>query len=180
MRRVPRHFLSLPIILSSLLCAAVCITWARSYGLTDQLTWRRTDGERSIRSARGQVLLSIYLWDRSTEPADWFGLRYARGPARSAIEELMIPIFLSVELGDTGVRHNWGGFTWHERRNARRGTATILGAAPFWSLALLTGAPAMAWATSRALAHLRGRRRLRRGVCPACAYDLRATPDRTG
>ena len=180
MRRVPHHLLSLSIILSSFLCAAVCITWARSYGLTDQLTWRRTDGERSIRSARGQVLVAMYLWDRSNEPAEWFGLRYARGPARTATEELITPLFLSHEPGDATVRYDRVGFTWHELRNARRGTATILGAVPFWSLALLAGALPLAWATSRGLAHLRGRRRLRRGLCPTCAYDLRATPDQTG
>ena len=49
------------------------------------------------------------------------------------------------------------------------GTILFLTAGPVvWLLA----------ASTRAFGHLRGYHRERRGLCPACAYDLRATPGR--
>jgi hypothetical protein len=45
---------------------------------------------------------------------------------------------------------------------------------PLWLLALATAAPPALWWLGRAKA----RRRFRRGLCPKCGYDLRATPDR--
>jgi hypothetical protein len=47
-------------------------------------------------------------------------------------------------------------------------------AVPYWFIGLLTLLPL----ASRRLAAIRRARLLRRGVCPSCGYDLRATPDR--
>jgi len=47
-------------------------------------------------------------------------------------------------------------------------------AAPYWSVVLLTAVAPVRWILSRT----RRARRTRRGLCPACAYDLRATPGR--
>ena len=45
---------------------------------------------------------------------------------------------------------------------------------PYWSVALLTLLPSVAWIVT----WFRRRRSPRAGLCPACGYDLRATPDR--
>jgi hypothetical protein len=48
-------------------------------------------------------------------------------------------------------------------------------ALPFWLLAILCGvAPVLRWNPRR----LCRRRRLAAGLCPACGYDMRATPER--
>jgi hypothetical protein len=50
--------------------------------------------------------------------------------------------------------------------------------APAWSLVVATALPPL-WLTGRLLLAWRRRRRRRmEGHCPACGYDLRATPDR--
>lgn len=49
---------------------------------------------------------------------------------------------------------------------------------PYWFLTLVTGAPPACWAARWAARRLSRRRRRLRGLCPACGYDLRATPDR--
>jgi hypothetical protein len=49
-------------------------------------------------------------------------------------------------------------------------------AVPHWLLAGLTALPA-AWWAARVLSRAKTVDRLRKGLCPNCAYDLRATPD---
>jgi hypothetical protein len=47
---------------------------------------------------------------------------------------------------------------------------------PYWP-ALLLAAACAALSGKRVFKDLRSRRRVKAGLCPACAYDLRATPD---
>jgi hypothetical protein len=46
--------------------------------------------------------------------------------------------------------------------------------APFWLLIVASGIPPGVWIVRR----LARRRSRRAGLCPACGYDLRTTPDR--
>jgi hypothetical protein len=46
---------------------------------------------------------------------------------------------------------------------------------PFWAIAAVTVLPWGGWSVRRYRAHKAERRR-RAGLCPSCAYDLRATP----
>jgi hypothetical protein len=48
---------------------------------------------------------------------------------------------------------------------------------PYWALAAATGLLPAAYVVATARRR-RKRRRQGRGLCPACGYDLRATPDR--
>ena len=48
---------------------------------------------------------------------------------------------------------------------------------PLWFVALATAVPP-AWWVHRSRRRRRARERVRRGRCPACGYDLRATPGR--
>jgi hypothetical protein len=53
-------------------------------------------------------------------------------------------------------------------------TAYVAIKAPYWFLVAVTAAtPLRAW-----MHQIRGRNRSRVGLCPACGYDVRATPDR--
>jgi hypothetical protein len=49
-------------------------------------------------------------------------------------------------------------------------------AIPFWAITALTLLPWGGWCVRRAAAR-RAFRRVSAGLCPRCAYDLRATPD---
>jgi hypothetical protein len=162
--------------LSLLLFVAVSILWVRSYGLTDKLVWRRAEAERSIRSGKGHVLLALYLGDRSSRPADWFGLTYERGTPRPVIWDRNVTLLMNGEPGDTLAQYDAGGFAWFERRNVRRRTLTAHGTVPLWSIAAPAAALPLAWTTLRLRSRLRTRRRRRLGLCAGCGYDLRATP----
>ncbi|MDB5172858.1 MAG: hypothetical protein JWN51_1631, partial [Phycisphaerales bacterium] len=157
--------------LSLLLCAATCVLWVRSYRLSDQLDW--DGGWRSVRSAQGQIVVGLFLADRSGHPAEFHGLRYQRDEAFRPFNYLLI---LSLEPGDTNLSWERGGFAWYSRRTAR-GVMYVLAVAPFWSAAAATAVLPLGWTTLRWRSRLRrGRKGL--GLCPSCGYDLRATPNR--
>ena len=70
-------------------------------------------------------------------------------------------------------RFGFLGWRLNERGTGHRGVG-IGWSTPYWFLVLLCcPAPSL-----RLTARLRNRRRRGRGLCPACGYDLRGTPDR--
>ena len=161
--------------LSLLLCAAVCVLWVRSYGLTDQIFWRRSDGLRCIGSARGYVVVQLNVGDASGKPAEDDGLHYMRMQPYSAPH---YPVAHGdTEPGDTFVKWELGGLGWYTVRN-RNGIRAATGVAPFWCIAAATAALPLWWTTTRLRSRIRQRRRQRVGLCPACGYDLRASADR--
>ena len=166
-----RRLLNVLTALSLLLCVAVVALWVRSYRLADSVEWRDSRGWRSVRSARGYVVVGLLVADWSGSREHFHAPRYQRDGASPPYNWLLE---MNGSPGDTLA--DWGrwGFEWHERRNAGRGTLNAVAVVPFWSLALATAAPPAAWA----LARWRSRARYRRGLCAVCGYDVRATPDR--
>ena len=163
-------------LLSLLLCAAVCVLWVRSYRHVD--LFGREGGETADRWQRGGSassgggLLNVEWWLRQngppsplSEPAGW---AYTSWPLRSRL-----PV------------HSWHGFkfeaaSWDNSRPTpgrsvpRRMTYSHRVTVPHWFALLLTAAPI----ALRLRGWARRRRRLRENRCPACGYDLRATPGR--
>jgi len=151
--------------LSLLLCAAVVALWARSYENPAPFEWWspgprgfefRVRGAYARRGAAG-----FYVGDY---PAGLSGGTYPLVYHRSRSERQWSPGAGTLGFAAVGV-DTYGGGTgvrWHEWR------------APCWFLLLVTVTPA-AWRARRVVS---GVRRRRVGLCPACGYDLRATPNR--
>jgi hypothetical protein len=189
-RRALGIVLNVATALSLLLCAATVVLWVRSYRWVDVVTYRTEPTAppecRQYEVAAGSVAgrlgfqltrveyrvldgygagvdvrqrsLARFYWDRSER-------------ARGDVEDdppVGAPGARGV-LGftaDARVREAWvgNGITWRDRR-------LVL---PYWCPLVLAAAVPTAALLRRRLR----RRRSRRGLCPACGYDLRATPER--
>lgn len=160
--------------LSLLLGVAVCVLWARSYESSDQLVWRGEASERSVRSCKGRVVFGLNTGNRFYQGGGPPGLKYARGPAVSPEKEMIELLILCSPGGEKTVQWRRGDFAWIGRRNPRGHIAR--GAAPFWGLAAVAAVLPLGWTAGRVRSGIRARRRVGAGLCPACAYDLRATP----
>ena len=140
--------------LSLLLCVAVCGLWVRSYWHSDAVVAYGATKTHGVLSRRGVVYLV-------REPAAvWVGVvpvtweRVSRPASAGAPMPPEASRFLG--FGYAGVQ------------------GSQIAGAPWWSVFLLTVCPS--------LLLLRATRRAFRdraaGLCPACGYDLRATPER--
>jgi hypothetical protein len=101
----------------------------------------------------GLFLASVAAWIDSALRPEWSPRSFG---SYSTVRFTLNRVALYAHIGpyNTG-----GGMTWH---------------APYWKLLLITG-----WAPAAWLRHRHRRRQnARRGLCPVCGYDLRATPDR--
>jgi len=159
-----RRLLNLLTALSLLVCVASMAAWARGY---------RWGGAAEVRVGRRAYQVSwpvgrIALARRpavgpdppggyqllSHPPADldlWYNARRSAGPPFTYF--------------------SWGGFGWLDDRGLRAVFA------PAWFVCLAAAALA-AWRFPRERRRRRIDRRRRAGLCPACGYDLRATPER--
>jgi hypothetical protein len=170
-------------VVSAVFCVATVVLWVRSYRVTDVLTWRRYHGsvesERrvTVYSSRGRLMLNVsrfqYLVIFIGDPRPPFEWR--RMPGESVTESYA---WYEPTTGSTRLtRRRLGGveFVRAEPTDGdplRERTTSVSG--PWSPLAAACGI-----LPTRSLFRLRRRRRsARRGLCAACGYDLRATPDR--
>jgi hypothetical protein len=150
---------------SAVLLAAVGVVWAVSYasavGVSDgRVLVVRVDGPDA----------DAYLWSQrqiQQRPAAdvWRRLRRRSGPAGgwdragfgyAAGAAAMDLVTVTPTGGQQYVTYSWRLF-----------------AVPLWPVAAALAVPPGAWLLARA----RRRRRVRAGMCTACGYDLRATPE---
>ena len=134
---------------SLVLCVTVCVLWARSYG---------PDGGRNGQPDSLRLTRS--------EPLYWFvsypgRLVFCRQAGRNWDNPLKDVDVLGVSFG--GLWGADGSLLWNVQ-------------VPYWMLALAFTLPS-AIAARRAWRRRRAGRRAARSLCPACGYDLRATPD---
>ena len=139
-----------------MLCVGVCVLWVRSYRARPAryVEWRVETRGFGLASDDGRVEVwqGINPWDLM-DSADPYS---PCGPV----------------LGRLGVESagDWAApATMLESRGLRF---------PYALPAGLAAALPLAWVARSVARQLRHRRRLRAGRCPACGYDLRATPGR--
>ena len=177
-RRLARHLFTLCAAASLLMCVALGALWVRGLDLRGYY----------VRSPRADETLAVYLDAASCAntlsvelDVERFGPAYLRGLSpddlaafhadrppglRWYVPPADVLMWLSPRDLDYRARHyvdtRWAGY---------RSDRWIL-AGPHWApMALLLVLPA-AWARRRRKA----RRARRLGLCPACGYDLRASP----
>jgi hypothetical protein len=183
--------------LSLLLCSSISFLWIRGQFARDSIWYTPSNTRYSIHSHRGK----IWLWSLTAVPTPtamvWTsparmqpGLVFDSAPDSWYDQFAGNPMWtlLPKDLDDTPAYgattdHRFLGFrlvradTWYPRAQLMHGYPTAVSKAlyiPHWFLLILTTVPA-GWVFSRVL---RARHRRRRRLCPACAYDIRATPSR--
>jgi hypothetical protein len=177
-----RGLLNLLTGLSLLLCIATAVLWARSYNVLYAVRRTRVDQRtgavctRSCIVASGRLLVSVGLYrsdlDHFSDGPPPGGWRLYRDPYYYADRSFSPRPWLATWRAqhDSG-RTVWGpAGTWSAAVN-------LPVIAPHWAFVMVTAVPAavslFAWRRD-------GRRRRHSvgGLCLACGYDLRATPDR--
>src|SRR5262245_4698088 len=152
---LPRRLLALAAIGSLILCLATIGLWVRSYWGED-VVQRGSVVSLRILSGVGELALVVFAPDPF----------FPRGPAT---EPFVGGSSNLTKLLRKGQVYGLIGFGYLRGDQSLRGVFF-----PHWFLALLFAVlPA-----ARLRAMLRDRRRNRAGLCPACGYDLRATPER--
>jgi hypothetical protein len=187
MRRPARRLFTLCPAASLVAWAVACVLWVRSYGDSDTLAWYENEWHGTA------VRCRAFGVSADSGGAMFFTMNrradFAGDEARLATFRANSPTFRGFHhhrLAPCGYPHmdpeyaGWRllGFGYF----AGTRNPPILSAAdhdrflvvPFWLAALLTGAVPAAWGWGQ----LRRNHRLQHGRCPACGYDLRATPGR--
>jgi hypothetical protein len=161
MRR--RKLFTLAAGVSAVALLAVAVLWERSFWVGD--TWDREEpggGAVIMGSSRGQV-----WWAR----LDVSPIRFDRPSGYRADRAKVAPT--------NGVPAVWSfaGFIWTNYRLPGPGPVVRAFTMPYWFAAALTAPLPAAWVRARRRA-ARADRRRKAGLCTACGFDLRATPDR--
>jgi hypothetical protein len=154
-RRAGRFLRAAGTVVCAMVFVAVVTLWVRSRWRIDEYLVYTAEGEVRAVSYDGAFYVNVQVGPTWTYPA----------PAG----------LLTVDVSDrfAGVRRwPFRGFDWTDARMGESRFRSV--GVPAWLLAVLSGTPmTVGWR--------RRRRRdgaARRGVCVACGYDLRATPDR--
>ena len=187
MKRLRRILLNAATALSLLLCVATAVLWVRSYWATDNVSRAvvRDDGNTWESAWAGATAgrggLYVYRVDagpltdrspaalssaRSSHPAG-LGWQWHVAEDPSDPRRWEPPASLSQWLGFRRDRA-----VYRTAIPERVASVTL----PLWAIAFATGA-LPAWRATAARVR-RLRRRATAGLCPACGYDCRATPER--
>jgi hypothetical protein len=158
LKRLPRILFNALAVLSLLLFVTTVVLWARSYSGTDEFGHLWKTGGVGLMSPTGELHFYRGRWPGDTRGVP-VGFRYSRNPKFSTSAQMGAPT------------HRWGPLrVW---RSASAPYAYY--ALPAWLLAVLFAALPVV----RLIRYRRERRNRRHAsICPACGYDLRATPDR--
>ena len=174
------RFLAVASALSLLLCAATVVLWIRSYRMWDDLNLQRhiQRDEHATSRSRGLVLTS----DRGTIEFYCYVVQF---DVEDAEYEGPPPMFLhgpAIVRWQRPRRTIWNQLGFESYASSGRVVALPASEderawwAPHWVFVLLFAALPTAHTLARRHAVYRRRRGLL--LCPACGYDLRASPNR--
>ena len=177
MRRLARRLFATCSAASLVLCVAACALWARSAWHWDSAAWYQPGRKVRVYSSAGGMALAASRWAGTNPYEAWEtpGLRVRTGGKPGSLDVLVSNDFSPIDPDDTALGPALG-FTFCFRGSGVR-SFYILVRFPHWFLALLSGTPAALW-LRRARRRSRAGARQSHGLCPACGYDLRATPGR--
>jgi hypothetical protein len=162
MRRLARILLNVSTVFSAVLCLALLVVWVRSFGHLEEARISTRGQLWEVSWGRGYLVL---LWD-SGLPG------YVTGVASEAAPDSYDPYH-----GDYGRR--WLGMEWYYSVGPFKSGNPAVATWRIVSLPLAVPVGlTMLLPLARGVRLLRRRRRMVEGHCPACGYDLRATPER--
>ena len=160
-RRFFRHLFTFASAASLVLCVAVGVLWVRSHWDQDELVQIRPGRVAVLQSSRGKIGLNVVTSPEFDKmgPRSQFSI-YA---PRDLVRQYAVP-----------GSHTFGGFVvaWTPPDQWKRSHHNVL--LPNWFVAGTALVPALLWIRAWRVP----RRRREAGLCPACGYDLRASPDR--
>lgn len=194
MRRFARHLLTICAALSLLLCVAVCVLWARGRSGSDMAAWRYDRYLPDGSAASNQVYLT-------SDQRLWLNVNWGQvGPyngqlvwgyyinadqsgGRPRLTFRHAPYdpvntFLGLRVNRDAGTSGWGPLRWQTGSRSRPKDGddhrSIGIGVSHWLAALLLLVAPMLWLNR----FCKARRARRLGLCPACGYDLRASPQR--
>jgi hypothetical protein len=185
-----RRLLNLLTALSLLPCVAIVALWVRSYSVCESFQWRAVGAEgaitkvwdRGLMSRRGVLAFqgnyhqgrlgtaaeAAQFCAEVSQKRTW----YFRGPAT-----LMTALPPNLPRADRSLRLGPLGFAYGRIRDGGPDDTRVFLFVPHAFPAACAALPPAAWLLMYRR-RIRSRRRVSRGRCPSCGYDLRATPDR--
>jgi hypothetical protein len=165
MRRVARFLFAWGSVASLLFALAVGLLWLQSHREAAELGIRTGDFRHgdpwTIGLGNDRGMLSVRRYRVFGDPPDT--RTFVDRTPREAFdgEPAAAGVDWAAATVDRGRPPQSKGHRWHVR-------------VPHWAVAAVLLVPPAVWL----LRHRASRRRLRLGLCPACGYDLRATPGR--
>jgi len=181
-RHLARILLNTLTVLSLVLCMATVALWARSHFVRDQWSYDAAHAGSPVSRAgwsgssdQGQVAL-VRVWPILPLPPDDSILSPTGVPPGTKVQwEFPITQRQPWSRAGVTVREMWLNMSPVGPSKHVYSRAVLV---HHWLIVLLTGAMP-AWWLMRSAAHWRRRTQSRRrGLCPTCDYDVRATPDR--
>src|SRR5207253_2204019 len=108
-----RRLFNIATALSLILCAAVCLLWIRSYWYTDRITQQRANGERSMRTRQGHLVVGSFVAEGSRVPSQACGFFYQSDLASPPNVDLLAILYIYPDARNRVIHWERGGFGYY-------------------------------------------------------------------